>query len=136
MGRRSGALLSLHVKGGASKPWSSMRQCLSSTWMLAPGTWPSTTMVGRWRRFPSAQTSWVRREEFVLKEFVSTCNTYNGTWLIALRNFEPRAQIRVEIPRSCSCSSTTVDFQVKSKIKDTADDSMKSLEAIYKIFHR
>lgn len=58
-GRRSGALLNLPVKGGASKLWSSMRPCLSSTWMLAPGTWPSTMMVGRWRRFPSAQTSWV-----------------------------------------------------------------------------
>lgn len=105
-GRRSGALLSLRAKGGASKLWSSMRQSLSSTWTLAPGTWPSTTMVGRWRWYPSAPTSWVRHQEFLHD---AQCNMAN----ISLSHW-PRAEIRVEMPRSCSCSSTTEDFQIKS----------------------
>lgn len=66
MGRRSGVWLSLHGRGGVSKLWSSMRRCLSSTWTPVPGTWPSTTMVGRERQFPSAQTSWVRQSQLLL----------------------------------------------------------------------
>lgn len=61
MGRRSGAWWSLHGRGGVSKPWSSMRRCLSSTWTPVPGTWPSTTTVGSERWFPSARMSWVRQ---------------------------------------------------------------------------
>lgn len=58
--RRSGVWWSLPGSGGASRLWSWTRRCSCSTWTPAPGTWPSTTTVGRENRFPSAQTSWVR----------------------------------------------------------------------------
>jgi len=60
MGRKSGVWWSRRGRGGAFKLWSSMRRCLSSTWTPVPGTWPSIMMVGREKRFPSAQISWVR----------------------------------------------------------------------------